>query len=44
MTKETLLETYQSVKELIADNLQEKGVDASPNDGLTTLARKILDI
>ena len=44
MTNETLLETYQSVKELIADNLQEKGVEASPNDGLTTLARKILDI
>lgn len=44
MTNETLLETYQSVKELIADNLQEKGVEASSNDGLTTLAGKILDI
>ena len=44
MTNETLLETYQSVKELIADNLQEKGVNASSNDGLTTLAGKILDI
>lgn len=44
MTNETLLETYQSVKELIANNLQEKGVEASSNDGLTTLAGKILDI
>lgn len=44
MTNETLLETYQSVKELIADNLQEKGVNASSDDGLTTLAGKILDI
>ncbi len=44
MTNETLLETYQSVKELIADNLQEKGVNASSNNGLTTLAGKILDI
>lgn len=44
MTNETLLETYQSVKELIANNLREKGVEASSNDGLTTLAGKILDI
>lgn len=39
----SLKETYQSRKQLIADNLQAKGVsNASVNDGLTTLAGKIL--
>lgn len=40
----TLLETYQSCKELIAENLQQKGVQADSSEGLTTLANKILDI
>ena len=40
----TLLETYQSRKQLIADNLMAKGVEASADDGLTTLANKILDL
>ena len=39
----SLKETYRSRKQLIADNLQAKGVsNASVNDGLTTLAGKIL--
>ncbi len=42
--KKTLLETYQSVKELIAYNLMERGVLASANEGLTTLAEKILNL
>lgn len=40
----SLIETYQSCKQLIADNLTEKGVEADATDGLTTLANKILDI
>ena len=41
----SLASTYLSRKELIADNLQSMGVvDASGDDGLTTLANKILDI
>ena len=38
----SLKETYKSRKQLIASNLQAKGVSASVNDGLTTLAGKIL--
>lgn len=40
----SLKETYQSRKQLIADNLQAKGVSASKNEGLTTLINKINDI
>ncbi|WP_405309939.1 Cna B-type domain-containing protein [Methanobrevibacter sp.] len=40
----SLIETYQSCKQLIADNLTEKGVEADATDGLTTLANKILEI
>lgn len=40
----SLIETYYSRKQLIADNLNTVGVsDASVNDGLTTLANKILN-
>lgn len=40
----SLQETYQSCKNLIATNLNEKGVPANGNMGLTTLANKILEI
>lgn len=40
----SLIETYQSCKQLIAGNLTEKGIEADTTDGLTTLANKILDI
>lgn len=40
----SLQETYQSRKELIAENLMEKGISADATEGLTTLANKILDI
>lgn len=41
----SLSSTYLSRKELIADNLQSMGVSsADADDGLTTLANKILDI
>lgn len=41
----SLSSTYISRKQLIADNLQSMGVvSADVNDGLTTLANKILDI
>ena len=38
----SLSSTYLNVKNLIATNLTSKGVSASKNDGLTTLANKIL--
>ena len=38
----SLLTTYQSCKELIASNLTTQGVEASAEEGLTTLANKIL--
>lgn len=38
----SLLETYNSCKELIASNLNEQEVEASAEEGLTTLANKIL--
>lgn len=38
----SLSSTYLNVKNLIATNLTSKGVSASRNDGLTTLANKIL--
>ena len=40
----SLSSTYLNVKNLIATNLTSKGVSASKNDGLTTLANAILDI
>lgn len=40
----SLKSTYQNCKDLIAENLVEKGVVANGNMGLTTLANKILDI
>ena len=40
----SLNETLEDLGELIATNLQSKGVNASPNDGLTTLANKVLQI
>lgn len=40
----SLSSTYLSVKELLANNLTSKGVNANKNEGLTTLANKILDI
>lgn len=40
----SLSSTYLSVKELLANNLTSKGVNANKNEGLTTLANKVLDI
>lgn len=40
----TFSQTYLSVKNIIAQNLQTKGVEAQGSDGLTTLAGKILEI
>ena len=40
----SLSSTYLSVKELLANNLTSKGVNANKNEGLTTLANKILYI
>lgn len=40
----TFSQTYLSVKNLIAQNLQTKGVEAQGSEGLTTLAGKILEI
>ena len=40
----SLSSTYLSIKELLADNLNAKGVDASSTNGLTTLSNKVLDI
>ena len=36
--------TYLAVKEIVVDNLSSMGVEASMEDGMTTLAGKILDI
>lgn len=40
----TLNGSLQQLGETMATNLTTKGVNANPNDGLTTLAGKILDI
>jgi hypothetical protein len=40
----SLAQTYLSVKELLANNITAKGVNASSTDGLTTLSNKVLDI
>ena len=40
----TLNGALMELAETIADNLTTKGVTASPNDGLTTLANKVLNI
>ena len=45
MTNNSLSEDIYAVGELMAENLNTKGVvSADPDDGLTTLAEKILDI
>jgi len=36
--------TYLAVKENVVDNLSSMGVEASMDDGMTTLANKILDV
>ena len=36
--------TYLAVKELVVNNLNSMGVEASMDDGMTTLANKILDV
>ena len=36
--------TYQTVKEVVVTNLNSMGVECSSDDGMTTLAGKILDI
>ena len=36
--------TYLAVKEIVVDNLSSMGVEASMDDGMTTLAGKILDV
>ena len=40
----SLISTYQSRKSLFAEKLEDKGVEASATDGLTTLINKIEDI
>lgn len=41
----TLSQTYLSLKQLLVDNLEEKGVTTySSNDGMTTLINGVLDI
>ena len=39
-----LFDELETLGELLASNLEEQGVSATANDGLTTLANKILDI
>ena len=40
----SLISTYQGRKSLFAEKLEDKGVEASSSDGLTTLINKIDDI
>lgn len=40
----SLISTYQSIKTLLATNLQKKNVSASANEGLTTLVNKIKQV
>ena len=40
----SFIENYQSRKNLLASNLQNKNVDASGTEGMTTLINKINDI